>query len=116
MAIRQDVHIFWKPGNFMAEMQGCHALKQFVRKGGMSFSRISHTCLSGSVMCYEIKKYCRINFQCRRKNVIMVVNGKSDRGPCPAGSVACFCLPVEQCHWLRDARPRQQSGDVVAQW
>ena len=57
MAVRQDVLIFWKPGNFMAEMQGCHALKQFVRKGGISFSRISHTwCLSGSVMCCEIKK------------------------------------------------------------
>ena len=25
-----------------------------------------------------------INFQCRRKNVIMVVYGKSDCGPCPA--------------------------------
>ena len=76
MAIRQDVLIFRKPVNSIAEMQGCHALKQFVRKGGMSFSRISHTrCLSGSVMCCEIKK-CRINFQCRRKNVIMVVYGK----------------------------------------
>ena len=33
MAIRQDVGllIFWKLGNFMAEMQGCHALKQFLR-------------------------------------------------------------------------------------
>ena len=53
----------------MAEMQGRHALKQFVRKGGMSFSRISHTrCLrlSGSVICCEIKNY-------RHKNVIMVV-------------------------------------------
>ena len=29
------------------------------------------------------KKNCRINFQCRRKNVIMVVYGKSDRGLCP---------------------------------
>ena len=29
------------------------------------------------------KKNCRINFQCRRKNVIMVVYGKSDCGPCP---------------------------------
>ena len=66
MAIRQDVLIFWKLGNFMAEMQRYHALKQFVRKGGMSFSRILHTrCLSGSVMC---------------KNVIMVVYGKSDCG------------------------------------
>ena len=27
VAIRQDVLIFWKPGNFMAEMQECHALK-----------------------------------------------------------------------------------------
>ena len=35
-----DVLIFWKPENVMAEMQGCHALKQFMRKGGMSFSRI----------------------------------------------------------------------------
>ena len=32
MAVRQDVLIFWKLGNFMAEMQGHHALKQFVRK------------------------------------------------------------------------------------
>ena len=56
MAIRQDVLIFWKPGNFMAEMQGGHALTQFVPKGGISFSRISHTrCLSGSVMCCEKK-------------------------------------------------------------
>ena len=35
VAVRQDVLIFRKPGNFMAEMQGCHALKQSVRKGGM---------------------------------------------------------------------------------
>ena len=57
MAIMQDVLISWKPGDFMAVMQGCHALKQFVRKGGMSFSRISHTrCLSGSIMCCEIKQ------------------------------------------------------------
>ena len=67
----------------MAELQGCHALKQFVRKGGMSFSRISHTrCLSGFAMC--CKKNCRINVQCRRKNVIIIVYGKSDCGPCPA--------------------------------
>ena len=83
MAIRQDVLIFWKSVNFIAEMQGCHALKQFVRKGGMSFPRISHTrCLSGSIICCEIKQNCRINFQCRRKNDIMVVYGKSDCGPC----------------------------------
>ena len=51
VAIKQDVLMFWKPVNFIAEMQGCHALKQFVRKGGMSFSRISHSrCLGGSVM------------------------------------------------------------------
>ena len=57
MAVRQDVLIFEKPGNFMAEMHGPHALKQFVRKGGMSFSRISHTrCLSGSVIFCEFKK------------------------------------------------------------
>ena len=57
MAVRQDVLIFWKPGNFMAEMHGRHALKHFVRKGGMSFSRISHTkCLSGSVIFCELKK------------------------------------------------------------
>ena len=54
MAVRQDVLIFWKLGNFVAEMQGRHALKQFVRKGGMSFSRILHTrCLSGSVIFCE---------------------------------------------------------------
>ena len=54
MAVRQDVLIFGKPENFMAEMQGPHALKQFMRKGGMSFSRISHTrCLSGSVIFCE---------------------------------------------------------------
>ena len=41
----------------MAEMHGHHALKQFVRKGGMSFSRILHTrCLSGSVIFCEFKK------------------------------------------------------------
>ena len=57
MAITQDVLIFWKPGNFMAEMQECQALKQFERKGGMSFSRISHSrCLSGSVMCCDSLK------------------------------------------------------------
>ena len=38
VAIRQDVLIFWKPGNFMAEMQGCHMLKQFVQKGGVIFT------------------------------------------------------------------------------
>ena len=32
VAVRQDVLIFEKPGNFMAEMHGPHALKQFVRK------------------------------------------------------------------------------------
>ena len=37
--------------NLLAEMQGCNALKKFVRKGYMSFSRISHSrCLSGSVV------------------------------------------------------------------
>ena len=57
VAVRQDVLIFGKPGNFMAEMHGPHALKQFVRKGGMSFSRISHTrCLSGSFIFCELKK------------------------------------------------------------
>ena len=57
MAVRQDVLIFGKPENFMAEMQGPHALKQFMRKGGMSFSRISYTrCLSGSVIFCELKK------------------------------------------------------------
>ena len=56
MAVRQDVLIFGKPGNFIAEMQGRHALKQFVRKGGMSISRISHTrFLSGSVIFCECK-------------------------------------------------------------
>ena len=57
MAVRQDVLIFGKPGNFIAEMQGRHALKQFVQTGGMPFSRILHTrCLSGSVICSELKK------------------------------------------------------------
>ena len=32
MAVRQDVLIYGKPGNLMAEMHGHHALKQFVRK------------------------------------------------------------------------------------
>ena len=41
VAIRQDVLIFWKPVNFIAEMQGCHALKQFVRKGGI-FTNFTH--------------------------------------------------------------------------
>ena len=54
MAIRQDALKFWKTVNFIAEIQGCHAFKQFVRKGGMSFS---HTrCLSGSVICGEFLK------------------------------------------------------------
>ena len=57
MAVRQYVLIFGKLGNFIAEMHGRHALKQFVRKGGTSFSRISHTrCLSGSVIFCEFKK------------------------------------------------------------
>ena len=57
MAVRQDVLIFGKPGNFIAEMQGRHALKQFVRKGGTSFSLISHTrFLSGSVIFCALKK------------------------------------------------------------
>ena len=42
VAVRQDVFIFWKPGNFMAEMQGRHALKQFVRKGGVIFTNFIH--------------------------------------------------------------------------
>ena len=53
MAIRQDVLIFWKPGNIMAEMQGCQELKQFVRKGGMSVSQISQSrCLSGTFILH----------------------------------------------------------------
>ena len=33
---------------------GGQALKQFVRNGGIKFSRISHSrCLSGSVMCFK---------------------------------------------------------------
>ena len=42
MAVRQDVFIFGKPGNFMAEMHGPHALKQFVRKGGVIFTNFAH--------------------------------------------------------------------------
>ena len=42
MAVRQDVLIFGKPGNFMAEMHGHHALKQFVRKGGVIFTNLTH--------------------------------------------------------------------------
>ena len=36
-------------------------------------------------LSFAVKKNCRKNFQCRqeRKNVIMVVYGKSDCGPCP---------------------------------
>ena len=78
-----DVLIFWKLGNFIAEMQGRHALKQFVRKGVMSFSRILHTRCLMSLSFPVKKKNCRINFQCRRNNVIMVVYGKSYCGPCP---------------------------------
>ena len=106
MAIRQDVLIFWNPGNFMAEMQSSHALKQFVRKGGMSFSRISHTrCLSGSVMCCEIKKNCRINSQC--KNVIMAAHGNSVCGPCPSSravvhivsAILPVCADIQCAHY-----------------
>ena len=32
MAVRQDVLIFGKPGNFMAEMHGHYALKQLWEK------------------------------------------------------------------------------------
>ena len=39
--------------------------------------------LVGLSFSVNLKKNCRINFQCRRKNVIMVVYGKSDCGPCP---------------------------------
>ena len=35
--MRQNVLIFWNPVNVIAEMQGCHALKQFVRKGVCHF-------------------------------------------------------------------------------
>ena len=105
VVIRQDVLIFWKSGNFIAKMQGCHALKQFVRKGGMSFSRMSHTrCLSGSIMCCEIKKNYSINFQRRRKNVIMVVYGKSYCGPCPVKPRSSYAINIHQhslqrCQW-----------------
>ena len=34
-------------------------------------------------LSFSVNLNCRINFQCRRKNVIMVVYGKSDCGPCP---------------------------------
>ena len=42
----------------MGEMQGGQALKQFVGKGGIQFSRISHSrCLCRSVMCCKnVKK------------------------------------------------------------
>ena len=33
--------------------------------------------------CVVEKKNCKINFQCSCKNVIMVIYGKSDCGPCP---------------------------------
>ena len=57
MAVRHDVLIFGKPGNCKAEMHGNHSLKQFVRKGSRSFSRILHIrCLSGSVIFCEFKK------------------------------------------------------------
>ena len=48
----------------MAEMQRGQALKQIVGKGGIKFSRISHSrCLSGSVMCCKnVKKIVRQNF------------------------------------------------------
>ena len=54
MAIRQDVLIFWKPGNFMAEMQGRHALKQSVEKNDVLNFHEFHTadvlvCLSCAV-------------------------------------------------------------------
>ena len=39
-------------------------------------------CRYSSVVCSGGKGNW-INFQCRRKNVIMVVYGKSDCGPCP---------------------------------
>ena len=34
-------------------------------------------------LSFVAKKNCRINSQCRCKNVIIVVYGKSDCGPCP---------------------------------
>ena len=37
-------------------------------------------------LSFAVKKNCKINFQCRRKNVIMVVYGKHDCGPCPIAS------------------------------
>ena len=43
------MYSYFENGNFMAEIQGYHALKQFVQKGGLSFLRISHTrCVCGS--------------------------------------------------------------------
>ena len=85
MAVRQDVLIFWKPGNFMAEMQGRHALKHLCEKEVCHFHEF-HTpgVLVGLSFSVNLKKNCRINFQCRCKNVIMVVYGKSDCGPCPS--------------------------------
>ena len=81
----------------MAEMQGCQALKQFVRKGGTSFSRISHTrCLSGSVMRCE--KNCRKNVPCRHKNIVMVAYGKTVCGPCPS------VLPIRAIGDTSDSR------------
>ena len=82
MAIKQDVLIFWKPVNFIAEMQGCHALKQYVQKEVCNFQEF-HTPGVLVGMSFVVKTNYRINSQCRRKNVILIVNGKSDCGPCP---------------------------------
>ena len=49
----------------MAEMQGGQALKQFIRKGGIPFSKI---------------------FALRHKNVIIVVYGKDNCSACPTAN------------------------------
>ena len=51
VAIRQDVFIFWKQLTFLAEMQGCHALKQFMRKEVYHFQEFHTTRVLVGLLC-----------------------------------------------------------------
>ena len=57
MTVRQDVLIFWKPGNFMAELQGCHALKQCVRKEVCHFHEFHTPGVLVGLSCAVKKKW-----------------------------------------------------------
>ena len=61
MAIRQDVLIFWKPVNFIAEMQGVMRQSNLYEKEVCHFHEFHIPCVLVGLPCaVKYKKNCRI--------------------------------------------------------